>query len=188
MDAAGKGGAIRRITRALDARIYTVVPIAAPTQEELSYPYLWRFYRQLPRHGRVSIFDRSWYGRVLVERVEGFAGPAEVARAYGEIVRFEDEIRARGVEVVKVWLAIDRDEQRRRFAERQRLEFKRHKITAEDFRNRDKWDLYVEAANDLFERTSTNEAPWHIVTANDKRFARVDVLEHLGNRLASLIE
>ncbi len=188
VDAAGKGGAIRRITRALDARHYEVVPIAAPSEEEREYPYLWRFYRKLPRHGRFTIFDRSWYGRVLVERVEGFASPAEIARAYQEIVRFEDEIRDRGIAVVKLWLAIDKDEQHRRFTERQRLDFKRYKITNEDFRNREKWDHYVEAANDMFERTSTKESPWCVVSANDKRHARVAVLEHLGDRLAELLD
>jgi polyphosphate:AMP phosphotransferase len=187
MDAAGKGGAIRRITRALDARTYEVVPIAAPTEEERLYPYLWRFFRKLPRHGRFSIFDRSWYGRVLVERVEGFATPDEIARAYGEIVRFEDDIRAHGVAVVKVWLAIEKDEQLRRFKERQELLHKRFKITDEDFRNRERWDAYVGAANDMFERTSTHEAPWYVVPANDKRYTRVAVLEHLGDRLEALL-
>jgi len=186
-DAAGKGGAIRRLTRALDARVFEVVPVAAPSEEERAFPYLWRFYRKLPRHGRFTIFDRSWYGRVLVERVEGFATPQDVARAYGEIVRFEDEIRARGVAVIKLWLAIDKDEQKRRFAERQSLEFKRYKITEEDFRNREKWDAYLEAANDMFERTSTKEAPWKVVGANDKRFARVTVIEHIAERLEELL-
>ncbi len=187
VDAAGKGGAIRRLSRALDARLYEVVPIAAPSEEERAYPYLWRFFRKLPRHGRITVFDRSWYGRVLVERVEGFATPQEVARAYGEIVRFEDEIRARGVAVVKLWLTIDKDEQKRRFAQRQSLEFKRYKITDEDFRNREKWDAYVEAANDMFERTSTKEAPWKVVGANDKRFARVTVLEHIASQLDAIL-
>lgn len=186
-DAAGKGGAIRRITRALDARVYEVVPIAAPTEEDRAYPYLWRFYKRLPRHGRLTVFDRSWYGRLLVERVEGFATEAEIARSYGEIVRFEDEIHERGSAVVKFWLAIDKDEQKRRFAEREATDFKRYKITAEDWRNREKWDDYLAAANDMFARTSTKEAPWKVVAANDKRFARVTVIEHLADRIEHLL-
>jgi polyphosphate:AMP phosphotransferase len=176
-DAAGKGGAIRRITAALDARSYHVVPIAAPTDEERAQPYLWRFWRNVPSRGRVAIFDRSWYGRVLVERVEGFASTADWARAYEEINSFEEELVDHGAVVVKLWLAIDAEEQLKRFREREQVGFKRFKITDEDWRNREKWDHYRSAVNDMIERTSTEIAPWTLVEANDKRHARIKVLE-----------
>jgi polyphosphate:AMP phosphotransferase len=176
-DAAGKGGAIRRMTRALDARDYRVIPIAAPTEEEKSHHYLWRFWRHMPRDGEVLIFDRSWYGRVLVERVEGFAQPREWKRAYTEINDFEDQIVASGTTLVKFWLHLDPDEQLRRFEAREKTAFKKYKIGAEDYRNRRKWDAYVEAVDEMVARTSSSIAPWHLVPANDKRFARVTVLE-----------
>ncbi len=144
-DAAGKGGSIRRITGALDARHYQVIPIAAPTEEERAQPYLWRFWRHLPRKGRVTIFDRSWYGRVLVERVEGFCSEADWMRAYGEINDFEEQLVRHETVVVKFWLAISKDEQLRRFKEREKIGFKRFKITDEDWRNREKWDAYEQA-------------------------------------------
>jgi len=179
MDAAGKGGAIRRVTAALDARVAHVVPIAAPTDEELARPYLWRFWRHVPGRGRVVIFDRSWYGRVLVERVEGFASPGDWVRAYSEINEFEEQLVDHGIVVVKLWLQIDRDEQLQRFQLREETGFKRFKITEEDWRNRDKWSEYRAAVNDMIERTSTELAPWTLVEANDKRHARIKVLSSL---------
>lgn len=179
MDAAGKGGAIRRITAALDARQYRVVPIAAPTEEERAQPYLWRFWRQLPQHGRITIFDRSWYGRVLVERIEGFASQADWMRAYGEINEFEAQLDNANTVVVKYWLAISNEEQLQRFKAREQIEWKRFKITDEDWRNREKWDEYVVSASDMIERTSTPHAPWHMISANNKYYARIQILENL---------
>lgn len=182
-DAAGKGGSIRRITGALDARYYQVIPIAAPTEEERAQPYLWRFWRHLPRKGRVTIFDRSWYGRVLVERVEGFCSEADWMRAYGEINDFEAQMVRHHLLVVKFWLAISKDEQLRRFEDRQKTGFKTFKITEEDWRNREKWELYEQAVCDMVDRTSTLLAPWTMVEANDKNFARVKVLKTLCDRI-----
>jgi len=183
MDAAGKGGAIRRVTAALDVRRYQVVPIAAPTDEELAQPYLWRFWRRMPGHGRVVIFDRSWYGRVLVERVEGLCAPADWMRAYAEINDFEEQLIENGTVVVKFWLAIDPEEQLRRFREREQDPLKRYKITPEDWRNREKWPQYELAVGDMIERTSTEIAPWTLVEANNKYYARVKVLHTLCERL-----
>lgn len=182
-DAAGKGGSIRRVTAALDPRRFRVHSVAAPSDEERAQPYLWRFWRHLPRTGHVAIFDRSWYGRVLVERVEGFASPEEWLRAYGEINAFEEELTTAGIVVVKFWLAIDKEEQLRRFKEREQVPFKRFKITEEDWRNRDRWDDYVAAVNDMVDRTSTAQAPWTLVEAHCKRWARVKVLSTLADRL-----
>jgi polyphosphate:AMP phosphotransferase len=175
-DAAGKGGAIRRITQSLDAGEYHVVQIAAPTSEERAYHYLWRFWRHLPRAGRMVIFDRSWYGRVLVERVEGFASTEEWTRSYAEINDFEEQLVEHGIVLVKFWLQIDEDCQLRRFTEREGTPYKRWKITPEDYRNRGKWDDYVQAVDEMVFRTSSVGAPWHLVPANDKRSARIDVL------------
>lgn len=176
-DAAGKGGAIRRVTAAMDARMYHVVPIAAPSEDELAQPYLWRFWRQIPSRGHAVIFDRSWYGRVLVERVEQYANTADWVRAYSEIVEFEQHLVDHGAVIVKLWLQIDADEQLRRFREREETGFKRFKITDDDWRNREQWDAYRAAVNDMVERTSTELAPWTLVEANDKHFARVKVLQ-----------
>jgi polyphosphate:AMP phosphotransferase len=178
-DAAGKGGAIRRVTAALDAASYQIVPIAAPTDEERAHHYLWRFWRHLPRAGTLTIFDRSWYGRVLVERVEGFASPAQWLRAYSEINQFEEQLVDHGIVVVKYWLHISRDEQLRRFRERRRLSFKQWKLTDEDWRNRRKWNEYHDAVNEMFARTSTRTAPWTLVEANDKYYARLKVIRML---------
>lgn len=175
-DAAGKGGAIRRITPALDARNYRVIPIAAPTDEERSHHYLWRFWRHLPRAGKVTIYDRSWYGRVLVERVEGFATPREWMRAYTEITDFEEDLTDHGIVLLKFWLHISKEEQHRRFEERKLTAYKRFKITEDDYRNREKWELYEAAVDEMVTRTSTAFAPWHLIPANDKYHARVDVL------------
>ncbi|MDD0843142.1 polyphosphate:AMP phosphotransferase [Pseudomonas sp. Gutcm_11s] len=182
-DAAGKGGAIRRVAAALDPRQYRIVPIAAPTEEERAQPYLWRFWRHIPARGKFTVFDRSWYGRVLVERVEGFCEPADWLRAYGEINDFEEQLTDAGVVLVKFWLAIDQDEQFRRFTEREETPFKRFKITEEDWRNRDKWDVYCDAVSDMVDRTSTSIAPWTLVEANDKRFARLKVLRTINEAL-----
>lgn len=187
-DAAGKGGAIRRITGALDARLYRVIPIAAPTEEERAQPYLWRFWRHLPRRGRFAIFDRSWYGRVLVERVEGFCSESAYMRAYGEINDFEEQLAAHGTIVVKLWLQISKDEQMKRFKEREDTGFKRFKITAEDWRNREKWDQYERAVVDMVDRTSTEIAPWTLVEANDKRYARVKILRTVVDRIESALK
>lgn len=187
-DAAGKGGAIRRVTGALDARYYETVAIAAPTEEERARPYLWRFWRHIPAPGRFALFDRSWYGRVLVERVEGFIGPAEARRAYGEINDFEHQLVRHGIVVAKFWLAIDKDEQLRRFKEREQISFKRFKITAEDWRNREKWDAYEAAVCDMVARTSTEAAPWTLVEANNKDFARIKILKTLSRAIANRLD
>jgi len=182
-DAAGKGSTIRRVTAALDARLYSIIPVAAPTEEERAQPYLWRFWRQVPGKGRVMIFDRSWYGRVLVERVEKFAVEADWMRAYHEINQFEEEQVENGAIVLKFWLAITKDEQLRRFKAREKIAFKSFKITGEDWRNRKKWLAYEEAVCDMVERTSTAIAPWHLVPANDKQYARVEVLRAICDAL-----
>ncbi len=182
-DAAGKGSAIRRVTAALDARIYRVVPVAAPTDEERARPYLWRFWRQLPARGKVVLFDRSWYGRVLVERVEGFCTEADWARAYSEINEFEEELVEHGVVLVKLWLQIDAAEQLRRFRDRQKTGFKRYKLGPEDWRNRKKTPAYERAVADMIDRTSTEIAPWTLVEANDKRWARAKILQTICERL-----
>lgn len=182
-DAAGKGGAIRRITAALDARHCHVIMIGAPTDEELAHHYLWRFWRHLPRAGRVTIFDRSWYGRVLVERVEGFATQKEWQRAYAEINEFERELVEHGMVVMKFWIHISKREQTRRFKAREKTAYKRWKLTAEDWRNREHWNDYELAVNDMIERTSTTIAPWTLVEGDDKRFARVKVLRTVCERL-----
>ncbi|MFV1959356.1 MAG: polyphosphate:AMP phosphotransferase [Planctomycetota bacterium] len=187
-DAAGKGGAIRRLIAPLDARGYQVISISAPTDEELAHHYLWRFWRQLPRAGRFTIFDRSWYGRVLVERVEGFASEREWRRAYGEINDFERQLVQHGTVVVKFWLHITPKEQEERFQARLEVPYKRWKLTPEDWRNRNRWRDYELAVHDMVERTSTHFAPWHLVEGNDKRLARVKVLRTVCRALESSLE
>jgi polyphosphate:AMP phosphotransferase len=182
-DAAGKGGAIRRVTEFLDPRDYRVNQYAAPTDEEKAQPYLWRFWRRLPRLGHIAFFDRSWYGRVLVERVEGFCSEYDWRRAYGEINDFEDEMSNAGTIVVKFWLAIDKDEQEARFKAREETGYKRYKITDEDWRNREKWDEYSEAVCDMVDYTSTGQAPWTLVEANNKYYARVKVLKTICRQI-----
>ncbi|MEI2782503.1 MAG: polyphosphate:AMP phosphotransferase [Candidatus Competibacter sp.] len=186
-DAAGKGGSIRRITAALDARDYQVIQIAAPTDEEAAHNYLWRFWRHLPRAGRVTIYDRSWYGRVLVERIEGFARTREWQRAYAEINDFEAQLVERGIVLLKFWLHITPEEQLRRFKEREQISYKAWKLTEEDWRNRERWTDYEMAVNDMVERTSTRQAPWALIEANDKRHARVEVLRTLCERLETAL-
>jgi polyphosphate kinase 2 (PPK2 family) len=185
MDAAGKGSAIRRITAALDARKYHIVPVAAPTEEERAQPYLWRFWRHLPPTGIVTIFDRSWYGRVLVERVEGFCSPADWMRGYTEINDFEEQMTHGNAMLIKFWLQISKEEQLRRFKMREVTEFKRFKITEEDWRNRKKWGDYEAAVCDMVDRTSTEIAPWTLVEAEDKLFARIKILKTIIARLES---
>ncbi len=176
-DAAGKGGAIRRVTRAIDARQFDVMAVSAPTPPEMSRPYLWRFWRNVPRRGRIAIFDRSWYGRVLVERVEKLIARAAWTRAYDEINDFEQQMVEKGTIVLKFWLAVTPAEQLKRFKERTHSPFKQFKITAEDWRNRRKAKAYSVAANEMFTHTNTALAPWHILPANDKHYARVEVLK-----------
>jgi polyphosphate:AMP phosphotransferase len=182
-DAAGKGGIIRRIIPALDARDYQIIPIAAPTDEERAHHYLWRFWRHIPRAGKVTIYDRSWYGRVLVERVEGYARPEEWMRAYAEINDFEEQLTDHGTVLLKFWLHIDKEEQLRRFKEREKISYKQYKITEEDYRNREKWANYEQAVNDMVERTSTEYAPWTLIEGNDKRYARIKALKYFCERL-----
>jgi polyphosphate:AMP phosphotransferase len=182
-DAAGKGGAIRRVIQFMDPRRYRVNQFAAPTDEEKAQPYLWRFWRRLPRLGDAAIFDRSWYGRVLVERVENFCSETDWRRAYGEINDFEAEMSDAGAIIVKFWLAIDKNEQEARFKAREETGYKRYKITDEDWRNREKWDEYTAAVCDMVDHTSTSTAPWTLVEANDKYHARVKVLKTICVRL-----
>ncbi|WP_207061442.1 polyphosphate:AMP phosphotransferase [Motiliproteus sp. SC1-56] len=187
-DAAGKGGAIRRLTRALEARLYKVIPIAAPTDEERAHHYLWRFWRHLPRAGHLSIFDRSWYGRVLVERVEGFSRQSDWMRAYHEINDFEEQLVERGLILVKYWLDITPEEQLARFDARAETPHKRWKLTDEDWRNREKWADYERAVHDMVERTSSHVAPWTLVEANNKRYARIKVLETFRDQLKARLD
>ncbi|TGL90705.1 UDP-galactose-lipid carrier transferase [Leptospira congkakensis] len=182
-DAAGKGGAIRRLTQEIDPRLFEVHNISAPNSEEIQHHYLWRFWNRIPQRGHIGIFDRSHYGRVLVERVEGFASESEWSRAYEEILLFEEQLVSFGTIIVKFWLHIDSDEQLLRFESRKNDPLKRWKLTEEDWRNRDKWALYEEAANQMFAKTDAPKAPWILVPANDKYFARVMVLETVVRRL-----
>ena len=176
-DAAGKGGNIRRVAKALDPRGYEVIPVAAPSREEAARHYLWRFWRRLPKDGHIAIFDRTWYGRVLVERVEGFCQPAEWQRAYREINEFEHTLSDWGAVILKFWLQIDKDEQLKRFEARQNTPSKQWKITEEDWRNRAKWDSYEVAVNDMLQYTSTDFAPWHVIPSEDKKYGRIRTLE-----------
>jgi polyphosphate kinase 2 (PPK2 family) len=167
------------VTGALDARLYQNVSVAAPTQEERAQPYLWRFWRHVPRRGRITIFDRTWYGRVLVERVEKFCSDRDWMRAYAEINDFEQQLTEHNVVLVKFWLAISKAEQYKRFKARELVSFKRFKITQEDWRNRKQWDDYEIAVSEMVDRTSTATAPWTLVEANNKYFARIKVLRTL---------
>lgn len=176
-DAAGKGGNIKRLTQRLDPRSYVVEPIAAPTTEELNHNYLWRFWTRMPKDGHISIFDRSWYGRVMVERLEGFCTKEEYRRAYAEMNNFEKMMTNHGTIVLKFWLQIDKDEQLKRFTDRENNPLKKYKITDEDWRNREKWDAYEDAVDEMLFRTSTEYAPWHIIESNCKLYARIKALE-----------
>ncbi len=187
-DAAGKGGVIRRIMQAVDARISRVISVAAPSDEELAHHYLWRFWRHVPRAGHVTLYDRSWYGRVLVERVEGFASPAEWQRAYHEINEFEDQLTDQNRVLCKFWLHIDKNEQLARFQLREQTPYKQHKITDEDWRNRAKWDEYEEAVNDMVSKTNTENAPWILVPATSKKFARIMILKTMCELLERTLD
>ena len=187
-DAAGKGGAIKRVSYALDPRGYEAVPIAAPDKQELNHHYLWRFWNHLPKSGHITIFDRSWYGRVMVERLEGFTPPDRCAMAYREINEFESELADEGIVILKFWMQIDKDEQLKRFNLRLNTPEKQWKITDEDWRNREKWDQYEEAVNEMIAKTSTKAAPWHIIEANDKLYARIKVMNTIIDALSARIK
>ncbi|HEX9027628.1 MAG TPA: hypothetical protein VF823_00555, partial [Anaerolineales bacterium] len=183
-DAAGKGGAIRRITEKIDPRGYVVYPIAAPKGDDATHHYLWRFWRRLPESGQIAIFDRSWYGRVMVERIEGFCSEVEWKRAYREINQFERQLVDFGSILFKYWIHIGKDEQLRRFDSRAGDKLRSWKLTEEDWRNREKWDLYEEAVNEMLLKTSTISAPWTVVEGNSKPYARVKVLKTLVDKLS----
>ena len=183
MDAAGKGGAIKRIVKHLDPREYEIYTIGAPEKYELRRPYQWRFWNKIQPEEKIMIFDRTWYGRVLVERIEGFANDVEWQRAYNEINRFEADLSSSNTVVIKFWLAISKEEQELRFKAREETPHKRFKITEEDWRNRERWDDYLLAAADMFARTSTDYAPWHIIATNDKKTARLEVLRAILKQL-----
>lgn len=184
-DAAGKGGIIKRITERIDPRGYVVFPISAPHGEDKTRHYLYRFWRRLPEQGQIAIFDRSWYGRVLVERVEGFAKEEEWKRAFKEINAFERQLREFGVILLKFWIHISREEQFRRFEERRAVGYKAWKLTDEDWRNREKWSVYEDAVEEMLVRTSTTLAPWSLVEGNDKYWARIKVLSKLVKTLSA---
>ena len=187
-DAAGKGGAIKRVSYALDPRGYEAVPIAAPDKRELNHHYLWRFWNNLPKSGHITIFDRSWYGRVMVERLEGFTSPERCAMAYREINEFESELVREGVIILKFWMQIDKDEQLRRFTDRQNTPEKQWKITDEDWRNREKWDEYENAVDEMLMKTSTKNAPWNIIEANNKLYARIKVMDIIIDSISEYIK
>ena len=187
-DAAGKGSAIKRVTGAIDARLYRIVCVGAPTDEENQFHYLWRFWKPLPAAGRVTIFDRSWYGRVLVERVEKFAKPEEWKRAYEEINAFEKQLLSQGTVLCKFWIHISPEKQMERFQKRLEVPYKRHKITDEDRRNREKWPAYEEAINEMIHRTDSPSAPWTVVAGNNKKFARIQILKTICGSLKKAVE
>lgn len=184
-DAAGKGGNIKRVTRSLDPRGYEVIPIAAPTPTEKNRQHLWRFWNALPRDGHIAVFDRTWYGRCMVEHIEGFCTDEQWGRSYDEINHFERQLSEWGAVILKFWLQIDKDEQLRRFQDRQNTPEKRYKITDEDWRNREKWDAYEDAVNEMLMRTNTEWAPWIIVESNNKQYARIKVLQEIITMLES---
>ncbi len=186
-DAGGKGGAIKRITECIDPRGYEVVPVAAPNDIEKAHHYLWRFWEEMPKAGHMTIFDRTWYGRVLVERIEGFAKPEEWKRAYNEINNMEEHMASAGCIILKFWMHIDQEEQEKRFRQREDTPEKKWKITDEDWRNREKWDEYEKAVDEMVVRTSTSYAPWIIVEANSKLYARIKVLETVVTALEKVL-
>ena len=187
-DASGKGGSILRITQALDPRGYQVWPVGAPNEVERRYNYLWRFWTRLPAKGQIAVFDRSWYGRVLVERVEGFCSKEEWKRAYGEINEFERFLVENGTVLVKFWMHISKDEQLERFRERESNPFKQWKIGPDDWRNREKWDAYLEAAEEMFEKTDTQHAPWQVIAAESKHYARVETATIVAENIEKALE
>jgi polyphosphate kinase 2 (PPK2 family) len=187
-DAAGKGGTIRRMTSAVDARLFRSISVAAPTDEEQAHHYLWRFWRHVPRAGYMTIYDRSWYGRVLVERVEGYAETYEWMRAYQEINTFEEQLVENGIVIIKFWLHISPEEQLRRFKEREEISWKQYKITEDDWRNREKWDEYKQAVKTMVEHTSTGHAPWSLIPADNKLFARIEVMKTVCRRMKEALK
>ncbi|MDW7731609.1 MAG: polyphosphate:AMP phosphotransferase [Methanolobus sp.] len=187
-DASGKGGSIRRLAQELNPRLYRVVSVGVPSDVELAHHYMWRFYNEIPEAGHIAIFDRSWYGRVLVERVEKLCGEQEWKRAYREINEFEEILSNYGTIIIKFWMHIDRDEQLQRFKKREKTPHKKWKITDDDWNNRDKWDLYEDAANEMLRKTSTTYAPWTIVEGNDKKYARIKVLRTVVETLEKELE
>lgn len=186
-DAAGKGGNIKRITAKLDPRYYHVHPVAKPSEEEILRHYLWRFWRNIPAQGEIAIFDRSWYGRVLVERIEGFCSKTEWEQAYQEINVFEKQLNQNSI-VIKFWLHISQKEQALRFEDRKNNPLKSWKITDEDWRNRNKWEEYRIAAEEMFEKTSTDYAPWHVVEAENKLYGRIKTLTLLTKHIEKELE
>ena len=182
-DASGKGGSILRITEKLDPRGYHVWPICAPNEIEKKYNYLWRFWTHMPAKGQIAIFDRSWYGRVLVERVEKLCCRDDWERAYDEINDFEEFLTDNGTVLIKFWMQISKDEQLRRFNEREADPYKQWKIGPEDWRNREKWDKYLDAAEDMLDRTDTKYAPWHIIPAENKHYARIETARIVADRI-----
>jgi polyphosphate kinase 2 (PPK2 family) len=188
MDAAGKGGTIKRLTEKMDPRGYVVWPISAPHGEDRERHYLYRFWRRLPEQGQIAIFDRSWYGRILVERLEGFCSEESWRRAYSEINQFERQFTDFGGVIFKFWMHISKEEQLERFKERERINYKSWKITDEDWRNRAKWEDYQEAARDMVLKTSTQNAPWTLVEANDKPYSRIKVLRTVAEKLRSALK
>lgn len=187
-DAAGKGGNIKRVTQGLDPRGYEVCPIASPEPHEKARHHLWRFFTRLPKTGHITIFDRTWYGRVMVERLEGFCSENDWQRAYNEINEFEKELTDWGAVVVKFWVQIDKDTQLERFNERENTPEKKWKITEEDWRNREKWDLYEKAVNEMIAKTSTTYAPWNVLESNDKHYARIKALKILIKEIEKRLE
>ncbi len=187
-DAGGKGGSIKRITNALDPRGYEVIPISAPDRHELARHYLWRFWTKIGKSGHITIFDRTWYGRVMVEKIEKFTPLERCNQAYQEINEFEKQLNEWGAVVIKFWLHIDQNEQLKRFTDRQNTPSKQWKITDEDWRNRDKWDIYESAVDEMIEKTSTTYAPWHIIEANDKRYARIKTLKIINDTIEKALE
>ena len=186
-DAAGKGGNIKRITGALDPRGFEVHPIASPEPKEKARHYLWRFWTRLPKTGHIAIFDRTWYGRVMVERIEGFCGTNDWQRAYNEINEFEKELVDWGAVVIKFWVQIDKDTQLARFKERENTPEKRWKITDEDWRNREKWEEYESAIDEMMQKTSTAYAPWHVLESVDKKYARIKALKIVIEELEKVL-
>ncbi len=187
-DASGKGGAIQRLTGVWDPRHYQVWPIAAPNEEERVRHFLWRFWKRLPGAGEINMFDRSWYGRVLVERIEGYCAEPDWKRAYDEINEFEAQQKYNGVTVLKIFMHITQNEQDRRFAHRLNDPWKRWKTGADDYRNRSRRDQYLKAYHDMFERTDTRWAPWKVIDANDKKSARIAALRHVADRLEAAVD
>ena len=186
--AAGKGGAIKRLTSHLDPRGYKVCPTASPNDLEKSHHYLWRFWTRLPKTGHIAIFDRSWYGRVMVERLEGFCSENDWKRAYNEMNEFEKELHDFGTVIIKFWVQIDKDTQLERFTERENTPQKQWKITEEDWRNREKWDAYEDAVNEMLEKTSTTYAPWYILESVDKKYARIKALKIVIERIEEALD